>query len=62
MGRPDKHIVYNETYQKEAIEYRNYLLLLGYAEQTSQSRYLYLKEFLTGWRMLGLLGYEILPL
>ena len=45
MGRPSRHIVYNELYEKEAIEYRNYLLLLGYAEQTCQSRYLYLKEF-----------------
>lgn len=45
MGRPSRHIVYNETYQREATEYRNYLLLLGYADETCQSRYLYLKEF-----------------
>jgi len=45
MGRPSRHIVYNEIYENEAKEYRNYLLLLGFAEQTCQSRYLYLKEF-----------------
>jgi integrase/recombinase XerD len=45
MGRPSRHKVHNESYQREATEYRNYLLLLGHAEETCQSRYLYLKEF-----------------
>lgn len=54
MGRPSRHIVYNELYEKEAIEYRNYLLLLGYAEQTCQSRYLYLKEFFNWSEAIGI--------
>lgn len=45
MGRPSRHIIYNQIYQKEAKGYRDYLLLLGYADDTCQSRYLYLKEF-----------------
>jgi integrase/recombinase XerD len=54
MGRPSRHNVYNELYQKEATEYRNYLLLLGYAEQTCQSRYLYLKEFFNWLEAIGI--------
>ena len=54
MGRPSRHSVYNELYQKEAKEYRNYLLLLGYAEQTCQSRYLYLKEFFNWLEAIGI--------
>ncbi len=54
MGRPSRHIIYNEIYQKEAIEYRNYLLLLGFAEQTCQSRYLYLKEFFNWLETIGI--------
>ena len=54
MGRPSRHIVYNELYEKEAIEYRNYLLLLGYAEQTCQSKYLYLKEFFYWLETIGI--------
>ena len=54
MGRPSRHIVYNKIYEKEAIEYRNYLLLLGYAEQTCQSRYLYLKEFFNWLESIGI--------
>src|SRR5690606_2935573 len=45
MGIPSQHILYNELYQKEVKQYRDYLFLLGYAKQTCQSRYLYLKEF-----------------
>lgn len=45
MGIPSRHIIYTELYQKEAEDYRNYLLLLGYTKETCQSRYLYLKEF-----------------
>lgn len=48
MGKPSRHVLYNQLYQQEAIEYRNYLLLLGYAEQTCQTKYLWLKEFF-GW-------------
>ena len=54
MSRPSRHSVYNELYQKEAKEYRNYLLLLGYAEQTCQSRYLYLKEFFNWLEAIGI--------
>lgn len=53
MGRPSRHIVHNTIYEKEAEEYRNYLLLLGYAEQTCQSRYLYLKEFFNWLESIG---------
>lgn len=45
MGKPSRHILHHHLYQKEAEIYRNYLLLLGYAKETCQSRYLYLKEF-----------------
>lgn len=48
MGKPSRHVLYNQLYQQEAIEYRNYLLLLGYTEQTCQTKYLWLKEFF-GW-------------
>ena len=58
MGKPSRHNLYNQTYQKEAIEYRNYLLLLGYAEQTCQSRYLYLKEFFNWLEETGINGLQ----
>lgn len=45
MPLPSRHIIYNELYQKEAKDYKDYLLLLGYADETCQSKYLYLKEF-----------------
>jgi len=54
MGKPSRHVIYNQAYQKEAEEYRNYLLLLGYAEQTCQSRYLYLKEFFNWLESIGI--------
>jgi len=54
MGRPSRHIVYNKIYEKEATEYRSYLLLLGYAEETCQSRYLYLKEFFNWLENVGI--------
>ncbi len=53
MGKPSKHIIYNQAYQKEAITYRNYLLLLGYAKETCQSKYLYLKEFFNSLEAVG---------
>ena len=45
MGKPSRYIVYTESYQQEAKQYKDYLSLLGYNEATCQSRYLYLKEF-----------------
>ncbi len=54
MGRPSRHKVYTEHYQKEAVEYRNYLLILGYAEQTCQSRYLSLKSFFSWLESIGI--------
>lgn len=54
MPLPSRHIIYNETYQKESQEYKNYLLLLGYAEETCQSRYLYLKEFFSHLEDIGI--------
>lgn len=54
MGVPSRHILYNELYQKEAQEYKEYLLLLGYANETCQSRYLYLKEFFNHLEEIGI--------
>lgn len=45
MGTPSKYILHHYLYQKEAEDYRSYLLLLGYTKQTCQARYLYLKVF-----------------
>ena len=45
MGRPSRHKVYNKIYQEEAINYKNHLDILGLNPQTTQARYLYLKEF-----------------
>lgn len=52
--RQSRYTLYNETYQSEATEYRNYLLLLGYADETCQSRYLYLKEFFNWLEEIGI--------
>lgn len=54
MGKPSRHVLHHPLYQKEAETYRNYLLLLGYAEQTCQSRYLYLKEFFSYLEDIGI--------
>ena len=54
MGRPSRHTVHSKIYQQEAEEYRNYLLLLGYAEETRQARYLYLKEFFNWLESIGI--------
>lgn len=54
MGLASRHIIYSELYQKEAQEYRNYLLLLGYAEETCQSKYLCLKEFFAHLEEIGI--------
>jgi integrase/recombinase XerD len=47
MGRPSVHKIYNKTYQEEAVNYKNHLLILGLNKETCQARYLYLKEFLS---------------
>jgi integrase/recombinase XerD len=45
MGAPSKHKIYTETYQEHAKNYKRHLDILGLKPQTTQSRYLYLKEF-----------------
>lgn len=45
MPLPSRHIIHSELYRKESREYREYLLLLGYAYKTCRSKHLYLKEF-----------------
>lgn len=45
MGRPSVHKIYNEIYQEEAINYKKHLDILGLNPQTTQARYLYLREF-----------------
>jgi integrase/recombinase XerD len=45
MGRPSRHKIYNEIYKEEAINYKKHLDILGLNPQTTQARYLYLKEF-----------------
>lgn len=54
MPLPSRHIIYNELYQKESKEYREYLLLLGYSDETCQSKYLYLKEFFNHLEEVGI--------
>ena len=54
MALPSRHIIYNELYQKESKEYKEYLLLLGYADDTCQSKYLYLKEFFNWLEEIGI--------
>ncbi|MCH4828197.1 hypothetical protein [Flavobacterium columnare] len=48
MGAPSKHKIYTEYYQTEAINYKKHLDILGLNPETTQARYLYLKEFLVG--------------
>ncbi|CCG53477.1 Integrase/recombinase [Flavobacterium indicum GPTSA100-9 = DSM 17447] len=45
MGAPSKHKIYTEYYQTEAINYKKHLDILGLNPETTQARYLYLKEF-----------------
>jgi integrase/recombinase XerD len=47
MGAPSKHKIYTENYQEHARNYKKYLDILGLKSETTQSRYLYLKEFLS---------------
>jgi hypothetical protein len=45
MGAPSKHKIYTEFYQTEAKNYKKHLDILGLNPETTQARYLYLKEF-----------------
>lgn len=47
MGAPSKHKIHSENYQEQARNYKKYLDILGLKSETTQSRYLYLKEFLS---------------
>ncbi len=47
MGRPSRHKVHHKIYQEEAKNYKNHLDVLGLNPQTTQARYLYLREFLS---------------
>lgn len=54
MRTQNQHQIHCEHYQTEAKNYRDYLNLLGYAQQTCQSRYLYLKEFFSYLEQMGI--------
>lgn len=45
MGAPSKHNIHTATYQNYARNYKKHLDILGLNPQTTQTRYLYLKEF-----------------
>lgn len=45
MGAPSKHKIYTEYYQTEAVNYKKHLDILGLNPETTQARYLYLREF-----------------
>lgn len=45
MGAPSKHTIYSKSYQIEATNYKRHLDILGLKAETTQARYLYLKEF-----------------
>ncbi|MET3047385.1 tyrosine-type recombinase/integrase [Flavobacterium covae] len=45
MGAPSKHKIYTEFYQEQARNYKKHLDILGLKPETTQARYLYLKEF-----------------
>ena len=47
MGAPSKHKIHSETYGEQARNYKKYLDILGLKSETTQARYLYLKEFLS---------------
>jgi integrase/recombinase XerD len=46
MGAPSKHKIYTEFYQEQAVNYKKHLDILGLNPETTQARYLYLREFL----------------
>lgn len=45
MGAPSKHKIYTEFYQEQAVNYKKHLDILGLKPETTQARYLYLREF-----------------
>ena len=45
MGRPSKYKIYTVFYQEQAVNYKKHLDILGLNPETTQSRYLYLREF-----------------
>lgn len=45
MGAPSKYKIYTSTYQTEVKNYKKHLDILGLKPETTQARYLYLKEF-----------------
>ena len=47
MGRPSVHKIHNPIYQEETKNYKKHLDILGLKPETTQARYLYLKEFLS---------------
>lgn len=47
MGAPSRHKIHTENYQEQARNYKRYLDILGLKNETTQARYLYLKEFLS---------------
>lgn len=55
MGRPSVHKIYNKIYQEEAVNYKNHLDILGLSPETTQARYLYLKEFFSWLEKLKIL-------
>ena len=54
MRAPSRHIIYNELYRKESKDYKEYLMLLGYADETCQSKYLYLIDFFNHLEEIGI--------
>jgi integrase/recombinase XerD len=45
MGAPSKFKIYTKIYQEQAVNYKKHLDILGLKPETTQARYLYLKEF-----------------
>ena len=45
MGAPSKFKIHTEIYQEQAVNYKKHLDILGLKPETTQARYLYLKEF-----------------
>ena len=55
MGRPSVHKIYSKIYQEQAENYKRHLDILGLNPQTTQARYLYLKEFFSWLEKLQIL-------
>lgn len=58
MGAPTRHRVYQKNYEQEALDHRNYLLLLGFSVKTCQAKYLHLKEFFSWLEQIGIYQLE----